>query len=57
MFAMQPHRYIEELWKAFGLGNSVVTKYEPWNLMKSQQTEKAMALLGLIANILAQGSL
>lgn len=57
MFAMQPHRYIEELWKAFGLGNSVVTKYEPWNLMKSQQTEKTMALLGLIANILAQGSL
>lgn len=57
MFAMQPHRYIEELWKAFGLGNSVVTKYEPWNLMKSQQTEKAMALLGLIANILAQSSL
>ncbi len=57
MLSMQPHRYVEELWKAFGLGNSVITKYEPWNLIKSHQTDKAMALLGLIANILAQSSL
>ncbi|MCX2717875.1 methionine--tRNA ligase [Helicobacter sp. MIT 21-1697] len=57
MSSMQPHRYIEELWKAFSLGNSVITQYEPWNLMKSAQTDKAMALLGLIANILAQSSL
>lgn len=57
MQTMQPQRYIEELWAAFSLGNGVITKYEPWNLMKNAQQDKAMALLGLIANILAKASL
>ena len=57
MQAMQPQRYIEELWAAFSLGNGVITKYEPWNLMKNAEQDKAMALLGLIANILAKAAL
>ena len=57
MQTMQPQRYIEELWTAFSLGNGVITKYEPWNLMKNEKQDKAMALLGLIANILAKASL
>ena len=57
MQTMQPQRYIEELWAAFSLGNGVITKYEPWNLIKNAQQDKAMALLGLIANILAKASL
>ena len=57
MQTMQPQRYIEELWAAFSLGNGVITKYEPWNLMKNGEQDKAMALLGLIANILAKAAL
>lgn len=57
MLEMQPNRYIEELWKAFALGNSVIAKYEPWNLMKNNETDKTMALLGLVASILARSCL
>lgn len=57
MLEMQPNRYIEELWKAFALGNGVIAKYEPWNLMKNNETDKAMALLGLVASILARSCL
>lgn len=57
MESMQPNRYIEELWRAFSLGNNAITKYEPWNLMKQGEKDKAMALLGLIATILAKASL
>ncbi|WP_343353106.1 methionine--tRNA ligase [Helicobacter mastomyrinus] len=57
MYHIQPHRYIEELWKMFGLGNNAISKYEPWNLIKSGKDKQAMALLGLIANILAKSSL
>lgn len=54
---MQPHRYIEELWKIFKLGNHIITQYEPWALVKANKNKEAMALLALVANILAQGSL
>ena len=57
MCLMQPHRFIEELWKIYALGNNAISKYEPWNLIKSHQDERAMALLGLIANILAKGAI
>lgn len=57
MHSMQPHRFTEEVWKLFAIGNNAISKYEPWNLIKTNEKEKAMALLGLIANILAKGSL
>lgn len=57
MTEMQPNRYIEELWRAFALGNGVIAKYEPWNLIKNNETDKAMALLGLVATILARACL
>ncbi|WP_334091527.1 methionine--tRNA ligase [Helicobacter typhlonius] len=57
MMQMQPHRYIEELWKIYALGNNAISKYEPWKLIKNNQQEPAMALLGLIANILAKSAI
>lgn len=57
MHLMQPHRFIEELWKIFSLGNHAISKYEPWNLIKEHKNTQAMALLALIANILAKGSI
>lgn len=47
-------RYLEELFKALNLANSSITKYEPWNMIKNGENEKALALVALVANILAK---
>jgi methionyl-tRNA synthetase len=54
LFEMQLHRYLEELWKPLSIANKSIDKYQPWVLMKEGRTEEALALLGLIANILAK---
>ncbi|QOR01889.1 methionine--tRNA ligase [Campylobacter sp. 2014D-0216] len=51
---IQPNRYLEELFKALSLANLCISKYEPWNLIKNNQTQKANALVALCANILAK---
>lgn len=51
---LQTNRYLEELFKALSLANSSISKYEPWNLIKNEQTDKANALVALCANILAK---
>ncbi|PAF54537.1 methionine--tRNA ligase [Helicobacter sp. 13S00482-2] len=51
------NRYVEELWKLFSLANGLIAKYEPWNLMKENKIDQTQGFLGLIANILAKGSL
>ncbi|ADV46590.1 methionine--tRNA ligase [Nitratifractor salsuginis] len=56
LFEMQLHRYLEELWKPLSIANKSIDKYQPWVLMKEGKTEEALALLGLIANILAKVS-
>ncbi|MDA3042487.1 MULTISPECIES: methionine--tRNA ligase [unclassified Campylobacter] len=48
------NRYLEELWKALALANGAIAKYEPWNLIKNGESEKANALVALVANILAK---
>ena len=48
------NRYLEELFKALTLANTAIAKYEPWNLMKNGNEEKANALVALVANILAK---
>lgn len=55
--SVQTNRYLEELFKALSLANSSISKYEPWNLIKNAQTDKANALVGLCANILARVSI
>ncbi|PAF42955.1 methionine--tRNA ligase [Helicobacter sp. 11S03491-1] len=57
MKQMQLSKYLEELWKVFVLANGVISKYEPWNLMKEDKTDQTQGLLGLVASILAKGSL
>ncbi|HEA8109571.1 TPA: methionine--tRNA ligase [Campylobacter lari] len=51
---IQPNRYLEELFKALSLANLSISKYEPWNLIKNDQMQKANALVALCANILAK---
>ncbi len=48
------HRYLEDLWRPLSIANRAIDRYQPWNLMKEGKEEEAMALNGLIANILTQ---
>jgi methionyl-tRNA synthetase len=57
LYEMQIHRYLEELWRPLGIANRAIDKYQPWNLMKESKEDEAMALNGLIANILAKVAL
>lgn len=54
---IQLHRYLEELWRPLSVANRAIDKYQPWNLMKEGKQDEAMALNGLIANILAKVSI
>ncbi len=56
LWKMQLHKFLEELWKILAIGNKAIDTYKPWELMKNGEEEKAMALLGLIANLLAMVS-
>ena len=56
LWKMQTHKFLEELWKILSIGNKAIDVYKPWELMKNGEEEKAMALLGLIANLLAMTS-
>ena len=53
---IQPHRYLEELWKLFSIGNGVIQEYEPWVKMKNGQKDEALATVALVANILAKAA-
>lgn len=53
----QFHRYLEEVWKIFSLSNTMIAKYEPWTLMKNNESEKAEALLVFLCNALYKGTL
>ena len=53
LWKMQLHKFLEELWKILSIGNKAIDTYKPWELMKNNEDEKAMALIGLIANLLA----
>jgi len=56
LYEMQIHRYLEELWRPLTVANKAIDKYQPWTLMKEGKESEAMALNGLIANILAKVS-
>jgi methionyl-tRNA synthetase len=53
LWKMQIHKFLEELWKVLSIGNKAIDTYKPWELMKNGEDEKAAALIGLIANLLA----
>ncbi len=56
MEKFQTHRYLDELWKLFNIGNGVIQEYEPWVKMKNNQEDEALATVALVANILAKAS-
>ena len=56
MEKLQPHRYLEELWKLFSIGNGIIQESEPWAKMKNGQEEEALATVALVANILARAA-
>ena len=53
---VQPHRYLEELWKVFVIGNGIIQESEPWAKMKNGQVDEALATVALVANILAKAA-
>ncbi len=54
---VQTHRYLEELWKLFTIGNKAIEAHAPWVKMKENKKEEALALVALVANILAKASI
>ncbi|NPA65969.1 MAG: methionine--tRNA ligase [Epsilonproteobacteria bacterium] len=54
---VQPHRYLEELWKLFAIGNGIIQEAEPWVKMKEGKTDEALATVALVANIMAKAAL
>jgi methionyl-tRNA synthetase len=57
IFNMQINRYLEDLWKVLTIANKAINDYEPWNLMKDEKIDEAMALVALITNIMAKVAL
>ncbi len=53
---VQTHRYLEELWKLFTIGNKAIEAHAPWVKMKEGKTDEALAVVALVANILAKAS-
>ncbi len=54
---VQPHRYLEELWRVFVIGNGIIQESEPWAKMKAGKTDEALATVAFVANILAKAAL
>ncbi len=53
---VQTHRFLEELWKLFTIGNKAIEAHAPWVKMKEGKTDEALAVVALVANILAKAS-
>ena len=57
METLQTHRYLDELWKVFAIGNKAIEEHAPWVKMKEEKTEEALATVALVANILAKAAI
>ena len=57
MSEMQTHKYLEELWRLFSIGNTAITEHEPWVKIKNEQKDEALATVALVANILAKAAI
>lgn len=55
--SMQTHRYLEELWKLFSIGNKAIEEHAPWVKIKENKKDEALATVALVANILAKASI
>lgn len=54
---LRMNEYINEVLKALSVANAMVSKYEPWNMMKNNENEKTQSLLVVIFNILKNASI
>jgi methionyl-tRNA synthetase len=54
---LQTHKYLEELWKLFSIGNKAIEEHAPWTKMKEDKKDEALATVALVANILAKASI
>ena len=54
---LQTHRYLEELWKLFSIGNKAIEEHAPWVKMKEERTDEALATVALVANVLAKAAI
>lgn len=57
MQEVQINRYLEELWRLFGLANGIIAKKEPWKLIKENKQAEVAELLIFVANLLVKGAL
>ena len=57
LFELQLHRYLEELWKIFTIGNKAIEEHAPWVKIKEGRTDEALATVALVANLLAKASI
>jgi methionyl-tRNA synthetase len=53
---LQTHRYLEELWRVFAVGNKAIEEHAPWVKMKDGRKDEALATVALVANILAKAA-
>ncbi|HIC43287.1 MAG TPA: methionine--tRNA ligase [Sulfurimonas sp.] len=53
---LRTHKYLEELWKLFSIGNKAIEEHAPWVKIKEDKKDEALATVALIANILAKAS-
>lgn len=54
---IQLHKYLEELWKVFGIANKAIEEHTPWVKVKAGKTQEALATIALVANILAKAAI
>jgi methionyl-tRNA synthetase len=55
-YELQLHRFLEELWKVFTIGNKAIEEHAPWVKIKEGRTDEALATVALVANLLAKAS-
>ncbi len=51
---LQTNRYLEDLWRVLTIANGAITAHEPWVKIKNGDTDGALAVVGLVANLLAK---
>lgn len=49
-------KFIEEVFKILYLANQSIAKYEPWNLIKNDRKDEALALVAMVSNLLCKCS-
>jgi methionyl-tRNA synthetase len=56
LYELQLHRFLEELWKLFSIGNKAIEEHAPWVKIKEGRTDEALSTVALVANLLAKAS-